>query len=214
MSSFYNVLVTTSSSSTTFAASAAATFDCLVVVVVVATTTSGNKDIVERLQIAYDLSKAIEHLHEHNVVHCNINAKNVGFNEDNKVQLFGFGSARHVADDDHHNHLYSTGRNDRVADVFAFTKLLFELLLLPDFDYHCGCHDTHTQQHRQRRGLLVYGGNCKIKEAYYNSLLKELPQELLLLIEKGWSKQPSKRPTITELRKSLYKVLMTIQEAC
>ena len=42
--------------------------------------------------------------------------------------------------------------------------------------------------------------------------LLDVLSEILTVIEKGWSIDPSKRPSMSEIRKSLYHVLIMTQE--
>ena len=93
---------------------------------------------LEQLQVALDISKAIEHLHD------DIKMKNIGFDHEDKVQLFGFVSTYHHQDDDAES---DDGPGKKIgkfaSDVLDFTTLLFELLsllLLPDTLEDCKRH--------------------------------------------------------------------------
>ena len=182
--------------------------------------------LLERLQVALDISKAIEHLHEHGIVHGEIKTKNIGFDDENKVQLFGFGSAYQHQDDDAES--YGRGKKRGFeSDVLDFTTLLFELLLLPDAAVDCKHHRIQflnamnvLRQHRRSSCSSTCANNrrrrsssiCKQLEGYHGSLFMDVPHEIVTLIEKGWSIDPSNRPSMSEIRKTLYHVLITTQE--
>ena len=182
--------------------------------------------LLERLHVALDISKAIEHLHEHGIVHGKIKMKNIGFDDEDKVQLFGFGSAYQHQDDDAESYDgLGKKKGGFASDVLDFTTFLFELLLLPETSEDCKHHRKqfvnmmNTLHQRRRSSHTTPNKNsrrssttCQLLEGYYGSLFMDVPYEILTLIEKGWSIDPSKRPSMSEIRKSLYHVLITTQE--
>jgi serine/threonine protein kinase len=167
--------------------------------------------VQERIDIALQLASAVEYLHAKGIVHRDINPSNVGFNEDDKAQLFGFGSSsilpcsglveqdrfngsviendtkytRYVAPEILAGDPYGTA-----CDVFAFTTLLFELLVLPDlFQFK-----TFNSIHVRSKDL-------------------DLPVELLELIEQGWNSNPERRPNMAQVKHVLNRVVTQFNDS-
>lgn len=46
--------------------------------------------------IGLDVARALEYLHEHNIIYRDLKPENVGFDQDNNVRLFDFGLARNI----------------------------------------------------------------------------------------------------------------------
>ena len=103
--------------------------------------------LAERLQVAHDLSSALEYLHDKRIVHRDIKSSNIGFDADGVPKIFDLGLARLLPPESecfHDGYVMSrvgTKSNmapevadkrpyDAKADVYSFGIVLWEILSL------------------------------------------------------------------------------------
>ena len=174
--------------------------------------------LIERLTVALEIARALEYLHREGIAHRNIRPENIGF-QDGKVQLLEFGLACKVGHSDRiDDALPRSAQLNRYvapelvlgqahgskADVYSFATLLCEVLAL-------------------RGKLKAKNGEKKTKfcefqmEAALDALhLKsstDLPyiDDLLTIIQSGWSLDPADRPKMSTFREAIENVLRKVR---
>ncbi|KAL7569346.1 hypothetical protein ACA910_016888 [Epithemia clementina (nom. ined.)] len=101
---------------------------------------------VERLRVAYDVSKALVYVHSNNIAYRDLKPQNIGFDKQDNVKLFDFGQAWELKREDRDEkgtvpHLGVIGsmrymapelalakRYNESCDVYSFAILLWEIL--------------------------------------------------------------------------------------
>eukprot|EP00565_Helicotheca_tamesis_P002703 CAMPEP_0185731940 /NCGR_PEP_ID=MMETSP1171-20130828/14397_1 /TAXON_ID=374046 /ORGANISM="Helicotheca tamensis, Strain CCMP826" /LENGTH=163 /DNA_ID=CAMNT_0028401311 /DNA_START=198 /DNA_END=686 /DNA_ORIENTATION=- len=162
----------------------------------------------------HDVSRAMRHLHSHNIVFRDLKPDNIGIDVRGDVKIFDFGLAKElkeadrVGDTNQYRASGLTGTRRYMApevvkcvpyglsiDVYSFAMCLWEMLALkvPFLDYEKEKHES----------LVAYGGQRpKIPSSW--------PSDLRSIIAHGWSAQPADRGQFTDISNSLEKYLQTM----
>mmetsp|Transcript_24069 Transcript_24069/g.37107 ORF Transcript_24069/g.37107 Transcript_24069/m.37107 type:complete len:441 (+) Transcript_24069:140-1462(+) len=171
--------------------------------------------LIERLKAAFDLSAAIDHLHKHNILYRDLKPENVGFDIRGDVKLFDFGLAREVDPRDvDKDGTYKLSANTgslrymapEVAlgqpynfsvDVYSFSILLWELMSL----------ETPFQGFNVRlQNEQVIKGGTRPKTN------KDWPTSVRNLMQRGWSEDIVRRPSMEAATKILKDLLVNLRE--
>ena len=163
-----------------------------------------SRDEVERrlLDMALPVATAMEYLHSHHIVLRDLKPENIGFDVRGQVKLFDFGLARLVQtvlpDDIAGSLCYMApeillGHGTQLAsDVYSLTIVLWELCTI---ELPMARFDT-MEQVKQR-----------VAKGKWRPSVSHIPSgELRQQIRKGWSSNPSDRPTAHQMIQTLWKV--------
>jgi serine/threonine protein kinase len=181
--------------------------------------------LVERLRCAYKLADAIDYMHEHGIAHMNVNEYSVGFNSQGELQLYELGDSVPISSRSYckfsEERIIRQGSSGRTSgnmtgigfddedddtppkhdDVFAFTSLLCEILVLrpkvkkglpPSISHH------------------LHEGNSTIRA--FRELASVIPSELLHLLQRGLSRQTETMPSMSEYTSVLAVVLSSLDK--
>ena len=160
-----------------------------------------------KLNILFDITSALQYIHEMNIVYRDIKPTNFGFDGEGTIKLFDFGlskdlsssqklkdgtynltraigSQRYMAPEVYKGEPYNTS-----ADIYSFSIMLWEILTMKKpYD---GFND---QQHAK----LVFYGTYR-PDITTNSI----PKLLGSVLESGWSSDLHKRPNFETIQKVL-----------
>mmetsp|Transcript_9701 Transcript_9701/g.15018 ORF Transcript_9701/g.15018 Transcript_9701/m.15018 type:complete len:456 (+) Transcript_9701:41-1408(+) len=155
----------------------------------------------ERLEACYGVGSALQHLHEHRIVYRDLKPENVGFDVNGVVKLFDFGLAKELhPENERSDGTYKlsgvTGSLRYMspevskglpynfkADTYSFSIFLWELISL-DRPFAGFSVQLHNE-------WVIHGGNRP-------KINQEWPMELKSLMQRGWSVNISKRPSMEE----------------
>jgi serine/threonine protein kinase len=173
-----------------------------------------NDFLAERLSVAYDIADGLEYMHEHGIVHKNIQERSIGFNSKNEVQIHDLGEAvqlppsgklheqrskRNGVKDEKHclssPELEACGEYSTKTDVFSFTRILCEILTL-----RRGGGDSQSRE-----------GKACIRE--FRLLARKIPMRLLELLQNGLNSDPETRPSMTKFRLAIGHALSSLDPA-
>lgn len=160
--------------------------------------------LAERLQVAHDIADALEYMHQHGIVHGSLDIDHVGFTTSGKVQVFDFGTATQLSQDDkiqsdirrsprteHYQspEVYFADAYDCKADVYSFATLLCEIISL--------CIGSRKKKVRKSANNI-----SKIR-----SISASAYSKIMDMLERGWSINPENRPKMAEMRETLADIL-------
>merc|ERR1712161_183300 len=160
----------------------------------------------DRLVVVYDLSTALEYLHNHRVMYRDLKPDNIGFDVRGDVKIFDFGLSREVDSSCQlENNLYTLSGNtgslrymapevakgepyNHTVDVYSFGILLWQI---------CSLETPFTGFDKLKHNKnVVWGGERpKIKD--------NLVPNLQSLISYCWSDKIEERPEFEEIADSL-----------
>ena len=153
----------------------------------------------ERLTNAFELTSAIEHMHNERVIHRDLKPENIGYDFRGDIKIFDFGLSRQIPSTEDVHHLsMMTGSlrymspevakgepyNQR-CDVYSFTVLLWQMLAL------------RTPYNRYRSidhlidGIFEWNERPKIH--------KRWPQSVQQILKGGWNADQFQRLDISEM---------------
>jgi serine/threonine protein kinase len=172
-------------------------------------------DIIIKLKTdyAWQVADALQYLHTRRIVFRDLTPQNIGFKDDDSVQLMNFDCARELPqgrafleDGFVGNHTYmaiemfETGRYDFEVDVFAWGIILFEMLTQKPAFQSLPTHD-------ERQGLIRGQGWCPQLSVY--DFIPFHVQDLLL---STWSHDARERINIHEVVKRLEWILFGLDD--
>jgi serine/threonine protein kinase len=163
--------------------------------------------LTDRLKIAYDLSSALEYLHERRIIYRDLKPSNIGFDIRGDVKLFDFGLSRFLPtsteDVEESFRMSNVGTRrytapevewkrpyNRQADVYSFGVVLWEILTMSS--------PRSVSRSRKHQYLPIFRP-CPC-----------WPVELQRLVQSMLSVDPEQRPTITKVRQHLKQILMNM----
>mmetsp|Transcript_16270 Transcript_16270/g.23859 ORF Transcript_16270/g.23859 Transcript_16270/m.23859 type:complete len:506 (-) Transcript_16270:95-1612(-) len=164
--------------------------------------------LVERLNVALDIAKALSYLHSRNIIYRDINPENIGFDCYGRVKIFNFGKSRLMCPDESRKDKLCkiSGMVGQVrymapemgmrkqyglpADVYSFSILLWEIISIKK-PFETMTKHAHT--------LLV------MKNGDRPSLDFRMSFRIRSLLKCGWSHFPRQRQKITHIIKDLEK---------
>jgi serine/threonine protein kinase len=165
--------------------------------------------LTDRLKIAYDLSSALEYLHERHIIYRDLKPSNIGFDIRGDVKLFDFGLSRFLPtsteDVEESFRMSNVGTRrytapevewkrpyNRQADVYSFGVVLWEILTMSS--------PRSVRRSKKHHDLPIFRP-CPC-----------WPVELQRLVQSMLSVDPEKRPTITKVRQHLKHILMNMAD--
>ncbi|KAH7307098.1 hypothetical protein KP509_22G045500 [Ceratopteris richardii] len=176
----------------------------------------------DRLQIAVDVARGLEYLHEHcspPIIHRDVKSNNILLDENLVGKISDFGISKSMKEDYHEttiirgNHGYidpeylTTKVVSYSIDVYAFGIVLFEILTgKPPIIKETGKSETALYQwaryHVDRGELSVILDPCLSSDMKEESLVKVIEIAISCVDHEG-----DKRPTMDEVKSKLQKAL-------
>jgi serine/threonine protein kinase len=162
--------------------------------------------IVLKTGYAFQIASALEYLHERRIIYRDLKPQNIGFKEDDTIQLFDFGLCRELPEpqgfpDETFKmsdagtrrymspEIYLSSTYNLKSDVYSWALVTYQLF----------SHET-PYAHLSDGDFQAYVVGQGLRPKIYPY---ELPHTIEHVIQKAWSHHISQRPTMREVRKSL-----------
>jgi len=169
---------------------------------------------VELLKTAYDISGALDHLHQNSIIYRDLSPDNVGFDVRGEVKIFDFGLAKELLpsaklSDGNYKLTGCTGSlrfmapevvlckpYNTSADSFSFGILLWNIMALtmPYMNFTIKMYVTLVAQQGQRPQ------DPAVKEDW--------PPEVTKVMKSCWDENPKVRPTLDRAKEMLGNIIM------
>lgn len=172
--------------------------------------------LTQQYKIMYGIGVALEHMHDRNILHCDMKAENVLVDEDDNALLADFGLSRRLGVDKMHE---SCGTplfeaielldytnpdsltNTKESDVYSLGMTYCQILLKQTLDeieklYFSSCSDTNDLYDH-----LAAGKRIPIPSE------PDCPKGMARLITFCWNENPQNRPKIKEANTALFQVI-------
>lgn len=180
------------------------------------------------LEIGLQLTSAMQHVHDHGILHRDLKTRNVMIGKDGVAKLIDFGIAKSMelvateaqkqpSGGFHKKRMMGTLEymapevlqnqgHSSASDVYAFAILLNEMMtgIYPFSDCNKENPDAHTvlEMGYGRKELAA----AVAAEGLRPTLPKDAPLEYVDIISKCWSLYPSKRPTFAQIHDHLFSI--------
>jgi serine/threonine protein kinase len=177
--------------------------------------------LVERLKVAYEISSALEHLHERRIIYRDLKAANVGFDIRGDVKIFDFGLSRFLptsrtGDLEESYRMSNVGTRrytapevmenkpyNLKADIYTFGVVLWEVLTMSSPP-----SGPKKKRGKKRSEPIGKGGQpCRLAPCPC------WPTDLQTLVSSMLNPDYTKRPTILHVRTAIKDLLMKISDS-
>jgi serine/threonine protein kinase len=165
--------------------------------------------LIEKLRVAYDLSNALEYLHERRIVYRDLKSSNIGFDIRGDVKIFDFGLSRFMPTSTENleesfrmSHVgtrcYSAPEVEQnkpynlKADVYSFGVVMWEMLTMSS--------PRTVKKNKENGGFPVFA-SCPC-----------WPTDLQNLVTSMLDTDPIRRPTMKYVRAMLAELLMHVSD--
>mmetsp|Transcript_36050 Transcript_36050/g.53720 ORF Transcript_36050/g.53720 Transcript_36050/m.53720 type:complete len:487 (-) Transcript_36050:115-1575(-) len=173
--------------------------------------------LLERFEIALNLSDALSYLHCKHIIFRDLKPDNIGFTYEGKLKLFDFGLAKELDPREQTSRVNykmsgQTGSRRYMApevvksepyslkaDIYSFIIVVYEIFSLQPA-YKGMTVDEHFHD-------VVLGRNRPALDPLWPSVLSSL-------LKCGWAGNPMNRPTMTQIHYSLSKTLRSMKAQC
>jgi serine/threonine protein kinase len=170
--------------------------------------------LTQQYKIMYGIGVALEHMHDRNILHCDMKAENVLVDEDDNAVLADFGLSKRIdvdkMTDSEGTPLFEAielldytnpSVNTKESDVYSLGMTYCQILLKQTLDeiealYFSSCSDTDDLY-----DYLATGKRMPIPSE------PDCPKSMAKLITFCWNENPQNRPKIKEANTALSKVI-------
>lgn len=150
-------------------------------------------DPYQKTKVAFEIAELMEYLHYHRFLYRDLKTDNIMMSNDS-LKIIDFGLSRYETDSDTitgkqgtHNYMapevFIGNKYGRAADVYSFAMVLWELLSLKN----------------PFEKLNLYQIMAKVISGVRPTFEVDCQENLKDLIQKGWDKDPDKRPSFSEI---------------
>lgn len=165
--------------------------------------------LADRLNFAWDLANAMEHLHKMKIIYRDLKPENIGFDVRGDLKIFDFGLAKEVRNPDNSGNYNLTGYcgspmymapevlkcvpYNLAADVYSYSIVLWQIVALavPYKKVPKNILETMVAE-KNHRPTIDVKWTTKIKT----------------VIQKCWDPSPKNRPPFSEVKSLVYECVM------
>ncbi|KAK8892324.1 hypothetical protein M9Y10_029550 [Tritrichomonas musculus] len=152
-------------------------------------------DDTQKLIILYGIAAGMEYLHSNDIIHCNLSLENIFLNKDSIPKISGFENSYQLSFKKNFSKLrgpiiysapevLSNLEYSKSSDVFSFSILMFQIL-----------NDRKPFPENENQSELVFS----IKNGEMPKNNANIPNSINQLIQKCWNRDPSQRPTFSDI---------------
>lgn len=156
----------------------------------------------QKLIIIYGIASGMSYLHEHDIIHRDLNPRNILLDDDYFPKITDFGLSKFLNQDNNSNYstkgtlhyippeiLLHDQEYTKKVDVYAFSLIVYEIFTsLKPFNG------------------MSYHTFYKQLEKNYRPKINNIPSAYQSLIERCWNQNPLERPDFAEIHKELRKL--------
>lgn len=174
--------------------------------------------LLEQLQVAHEISCALEYVHSMGIVHRDIKPSNIGF-INGEVKLFDFGLAAEIRQDDDGlpcplkenvgsrmfkaPEVEDSKDYDFAADVYSYAITFYEILSLT----RPSEKSQAVKKNNNKKEELV----SIVEEDTPPTVSPSWPVAIQVMLNRAWSPTSSDRPSMSEIREILYSEIQNLQ---
>jgi len=177
---------------------------------------TSSKDMISRIEkVGLGIARGMEYLHSLNIIFRDLKPQNIGFDENDVVKIFDFGLAREY----HHNFPSENRRNEGTRQMTGNCGtpryMAPEVAAMQDYGLECDVYSfsitmweicTLNKAFEDVRGKLVFLED--VVRGNKRPSIKSISLSAIgALLEQGWDKDPSKRPSFSDVVKLLEEVI-------